>query len=165
MDKIVEMGIPSLKRIFFWICLILVLFLTRAFLIQPFKTFGPSMKPTISDNKIIFVNKIIYKFREPERGEIVVFRTSDRPYVYFIKRVIGKEGERVEIINGDVIINGKKLVEPYVINKNDNWNMPEIKIKKGYIFVIGDNRGMDISQHLLVDVSIKNVIGKVIWVK
>jgi len=154
----------AIKRISFWVIFILFFSLMRTFVIQPFRAFGPSMEPTISDGKIIFVNRIVYKFRKPERGEIVVFRTSDKPYVYFVKRVIGKEEERVKIVNGDVFINDKKLKEEYVVYSS-NWNMHEIKVKKNHIFVIGDNRSMDISQHLKVEVSLKNVVGKVIGIK
>jgi len=154
----------AIKRISFWVVLILFFFLIKTFFIQPFRAFGPSMEPTIPDGKIIFVNRIVYKFRKPERGEIVVFRTSDKPYIYFVKRVIGKEGERIKIINGDVFVNGKKLKEEYVVNRS-NWNMLEIKVKKNHIFVIGDNRSMDISQHLKGEVSLKNVVGKVMGIK
>jgi len=154
----------AIKRISFWVVLILFYSLIRTFFIQPFRAFGPSMEPTIPDGKIIFVNRIVYKFRKPERGEIVVFRTSDKPYIYFVKRVIGKEGERIKIINGDVFVNGKKLKEEYVMNRS-NWNMLEIKVKKNHIFVIGDNRSMDISQHLKGEVSLKNVVGKVMGIK
>ena len=154
----------AIKRISFWVVLILFFFLIKTFFIQPFRAFGPSMEPTIPDGKIIFVNRIVYKFRKPERGEIVVFRTSDKPYIYFVKRVIGKEGERIKIINGDVFVNGKKLKEEYVVYKS-NWNMLEIKVKKNHIFVIGDNRSMDISQHLKGEVSLKNVVGKVMGIK
>jgi len=153
-----------MKRISFWVVFILFFFLIKTFFIQPFRAFGPSMEPTIPDGKIIFVNRIVYKFRKPERGEIVVFRTSDKPYIYFVKRVIGKEGERIKIINGDVFVNGKKLKEEYVVNRS-NWNMLEIKVKKNHIFVIGDNRSMDISQHLKGEVSLKNVVGKVMGIK
>jgi len=154
----------AIKRISFWVVLILFFFLIKTFFIQPFRAFGSSMEPTIPDGKIIFVNRIVYKFRKPERGEIVVFRTSDKPYIYFVKRVIGKEGERIKIINGDVFVNGKKLKEEYVVYKS-NWNMLEIKVKKNHIFVIGDNRSMDISQHLKGEVSLKNVVGKVMGIK
>jgi len=154
----------SVKRIFFWVILISFFFFIRTFVIQPFRAFGPSMEPTIHNGKIIFVNRVIYKFKKPERGEIVVFRTSDKPYVYFVKRVIGKEGERVKIINGDVFVNGKKLKEKYVVYKS-NWNMPEIKVKRNHIFVIGDNRSMDITQHLKGEVSLKNIVGKIMWVR
>ena len=154
----------AIKRISFWVVLILFFFLIKTFFIQPFRAFGPSMEPTIPDGKIIFVNRIVYKFRKPERGEIVVFRTSDKPYIYFVKRVIGKEGERIKIINGDVFVNGKKLKEEYVVNRS-NWNMLEIKVRKNHIFVIGDNRSMDISQHLKGEVSLKNVVGKVMGIK
>jgi len=158
------MEMSAIKRISFWVVLILFFFLIKTFFIQPFRAFGPSMEPTIPDGKIIFVNRIVYKFRKPERGEIVVFRTSDKPYIYFVKRVIGKEGERIKIINGDVFVNGKKLKEEYVVNRS-NWNMLEIKVKKNHIFVIGDNRSMDISQHLKGEVSLKNVVGKVMGIK
>lgn len=164
MGKTLEMEMSAIERIFLWITLILFFLLIRTFVIQPFRAFGSSMEPTIHDGKIIFVNRIIYKFRKPERGEIVVFRTSNKPYIYFVKRVIAKEGERVKIVNGYVFINGKKLNEKYVVYRN-KWNMPEIKVKSNHIFVIGDNRGMDISAHLKGEVSFKNIIGKVIGIK
>lgn len=120
-----EVEISTLrKRLILWVGIISFILIIRFFVFQMFTTIGSSMEPTIPEGSIIFVNKIVYKFRKPERKEIIVFRTSDKPYVYFVKRVIGKEGETIKIINGEVFINGERIDEPYVVF-NSGWNMPE----------------------------------------
>lgn len=138
-----------------------IILFTYRFLVQPFKTIGISMEPLIPERKIIFVNKLIYKFKKPERGDIIVFRTSDKPYVYFVKRIIALENEEVEIKNGIVFINGEKLKEDYVFYR-ESWNLNKFKVKPGHVFVIGDNRGMPEEFHLFAQLSVKNIIGKVI---
>lgn len=144
--------------------IIFVILFTYKFLIQPFRVTGVSMEPLISDGSIIFVNKVIYKFRNPRRGEIIVFRTSDKPYVYFVKRIIALENEYVEIKDGTVFINGEKLKEPYIVYRNA-WNLDKFKVKNGYVFVIGDNRGMQEESHMFAQISKKNITGKVIGFK
>jgi len=119
------------------------------------------MEPTIEDEKIVFVNKIVYRFRKPKIGEIIVFRTTENPPLYFLKRIVATEGETIEFKNGEIFLNGKILEEPYVIYRS-NWNIPAIKVKKDCVFVAGDNRGMSASEHLFTQVAIKNIIGRVI---
>lgn len=64
---------------------IVLLIIIRLFFIQWFRAFGMSMEPTVHDGSIVLVNKIAYKFHQIRRGDIVIFRTSNKPYVYFIK--------------------------------------------------------------------------------
>jgi len=119
------------------------------------------MEPTLKDNQIVLVNKLPYHFRKPLRGEIILFRTTEEPPLYFIKRVVGLEGERIEFKDGKVYVNGKLLNEPYVVY-NDKWNVGPIKVKKNCVFVVGDNRAMPAKFHLFTQVSLKNIIGKVL---
>ena len=148
------------KRVIRILFLIFVIFVLQRFFIQPFRTFGISMEPTIHDNSIVFVNKIVYKFRKPQRGEIIVFRTNEKPYLYFMKRVIGLPGEIVEIKNGVLYVNGKRKSEPYLKFKN-NWNIGPFKVKENCVFVIGDNRKMEPEYHTFGQVAFKNILGKV----
>ena len=150
-----------MKKRFFLLSLILFFLILKTYIIQPFRSIGISMEPTIEDEKIVFVNKIVYRFRKPKIGEIIVFRTTENPPLYFLKRIVATEGEIIEFKNGEIFLNGKILEEPYVIYRS-NWNTPAIKVKKDCVFVVGDNRGMSASEHLFTQVAIKNIIGRVI---
>jgi signal peptidase I len=113
--------------------------------IQKFVVDGPSMNYTLHDRQQLLVNKIVYKFHEPERGDIVVFHPP--PEIDeddYIKRVIGLPGEKVVITNGTVIIHKTdgsviELDEPYVTRPSSGTYEGEI-IPEGEYFVMGDNR-------------------------
>lgn len=142
-------------------CIILLLIFIRIFFVQWFRAFGMSMEPTIHDGSIVLVNKTTYRFRPVERGDIIVFRTSNKPYVYFVKRVIAFSGEKVEFRNGNLFINDKQIPEPYIHEKG-NWNVEPFFVDNGRIFVCGDNRLTSWEGHLHPQISMKNIIGKVI---
>lgn len=109
------------------------------FVMQSFLVEGSSMLPTLSDRDRLFVNKFIYRFREPQRGEIIVFRYPADPSRNFIKRVIGVPGDRVAISGGVVTVNGVAIDEPY-INEITYGNYPERVVPENTVFVLGDNR-------------------------
>jgi signal peptidase I len=148
-------------RILFIIILVVVLHL---FVFQGFRGIGVSMKPTLDENGLVIVNKLVYNFRKPARGEVIVFRTKDRPYVYFIKRIVALEGEIVEIKDGQLYINRREQKEPYLVYESD-WNIEPFTVKKGCVFVVGDNRRMPSDEHLFTQVAEKNIIGRVIGVE
>jgi len=141
--------------------IIVTIALIRTLLFQWFYTFGTSMEPTIKDGSIVFVNKLAYKFVSIKRGDIIVFRTSNRPYVYFVKRVIGFPGEKIEFKNGKLFINDKEVNEPYIKQKG-NWNVEPFIVKNGYLFVCGDNRLTLWEENFHPQISMKNIVGKVI---
>jgi len=100
---------------------------------------GDSMMPTLHEGEYLIINKLSYYLDEPQRGDIVVLHyPRDRSREY-IKRVIGLPGDRVEIGDGQVRVNGVVLNEPYLANNptygNQSWVVPE-----GHYFVMGDNR-------------------------
>src|SRR5680860_453257 len=76
----------------------------RYFLIQPFYVKGASMEPNFHDREYLIVDEISYRFREPARGDVIVFRYPENPEEYFIKRIIGLPGESLEIMNGGVYL-------------------------------------------------------------
>lgn len=121
----------------------------RYFLIQPFYVKGASMEPNFHDHEYLIIDEISYRFDEPERGDIVVFRYPKNPQEYFIKRVIGLPGETVEIKDGEVIIYNDQFQDGAVLD--EAYLSSDVKTYGGYIkdavvlkddeyFVLGDNR-------------------------
>src|SRR6202050_4157905 len=97
------------------------------FLYQPVKVEGTSMMPTLDDQERIFINKFIYRlhFGKIDRGDTVVFWFPGDPTKSYIKRVIAVPGDRVEVNQGAVIVNGQALVENYVPEEyRDQSSMP-----------------------------------------
>ncbi|WP_366921858.1 signal peptidase I [Metallumcola ferriviriculae] len=107
-----------------------------------------SMLPTIQINDRLLVNKFIYDFTTPERGEIIVFAppevlSSENDY---LKRVIGLPGEVVEVKSGEVFINGVALKESYQHDRPD-YNFGPVRVPDNAIFVLGDNRNESYDSH------------------
>lgn len=148
------------RLILYLIIMISALFLLKKFVVQPFIIFGNSMYPTLNDGQLCLVNKLIYKIRDPLRKEIVVFRTTDDPPLYFVKRVVGLSEETISINKGYTHVNGEVIDEPYTV-RNGEWNEPPVQVKKDQLFVIGDNRSADLPEHVHGIVARKNIIGRV----
>lgn len=123
----------------FW-ALILALIL-RTFVVQAFWIPSSSMVPTLEIGDRVLVLKFWYSLpkTEPERGQIAVFKYPVDPRRDFVKRIIGLPGERIEIRDGTVYINGKELFEPYVKN-TDTYEMEPIEVPDKKYFCLGDNR-------------------------
>ncbi|MDQ5901663.1 MAG: signal peptidase, partial [Patescibacteria group bacterium] len=114
----------------------------RAFVAQPFIVSGSSMVPTFENSQYLIVDQISYRFEEPKRGDVVIFRYPNDPSKFFIKRIIGMPGELVQISGSKVTItqtNGEKITleEPYV--KNESENQMKAQIGENEYFVMGDN--------------------------
>lgn len=139
----------------------------RYFLFQPFFVSGASMEPNFQSGEYLLIDEISYRFREPQRGEVVVFKYPKDSSVLFIKRIIGLPGETVEINDGKVIIynlefpKGKVLEEPYI--KSDTVGNLKISLKKDEYFVLGDNREHSSDSRSWGPVPRKNIIGRA-WV-
>jgi len=120
----------------------------RYFLIQPFYVKGASMEPNFYDHEYLIIDEITYRFNDPERGDIVVFRYPKNPQEYFIKRLIALPGEEVQIKDGNVIIyneenkDGMILEEPYLTSGVKTYGLSEKKVRlsSNEYFVLGDNR-------------------------
>ncbi|MFA5270316.1 MAG: signal peptidase I [Patescibacteria group bacterium] len=144
-----------------------VAFLIRFFLIQPFYVSGQSMDPTFEDNQYIIVDQVSYRFHQPDRGDVVVFRYPKNPAFSFIKRIIGLPGETVLIHNGEVTIfnkqypDGTKLTEPYIPYQTSGE--VRMQLKDGEFFVLGDNRPNSSDSRSWGVLNRSFVIGKV-WV-
>jgi signal peptidase I len=91
------------------IVIVMVVLLIRVFVAQAYNIPSGSMKPTLLVGDFILVNKLVYRFSEPKRGDIVVFKYPIDPNIDFIKRIVALPGEQVEVKNNQVFINGKPL--------------------------------------------------------
>lgn len=111
----------------------------RTFIVQAFWIPSGSMVPTLEPGDRVLVCKFWYRFFEPKRGQIVVFRFPYDTSKDFIKRVVGLPGDVVEISDGVVFLNGKRLDEPYVFHR-DRYQMSPVRVPEGSYFVMGDNR-------------------------
>ena len=132
---------------------ILVAFLVRAFVLQTFYIPSPSMEHTLNVWDRVLVNKLVYDFREPRRGEIVVFKAptdwqSGTEGEDFIKRIIGVGGDHVVCCDDQerLMINGHSLDEPFIYTDADGKQDPaadekfDITVPAGRLWVMGDHR-------------------------
>ncbi len=157
----------------------LIAMVVRTFVVQAFKIPTGSMEPTLhgatwSGDKIL-VNKFIYRFREPQRGDIIVFTTrgivgldQDKDY---IKRLVGLPGDEIEIKNHHVYVNGERLEKPNIFSQFQYFNTDfedapygqtgqPIKVTPGHYFVLGDNSGNSRDSRYWGFVERKNIKGK-----
>lgn len=123
---------------------ILLALVARTYVIQAFKIPTGSMRPTLLEGDRLMVNKFIYRFREPQRGDIIVFRYPEDPKRAFIKRLAGKPGDEVEIRYGRIYVNGEVLSNPDVFTQHYYYNIAgygtgRIAVPKDAYFVLGDN--------------------------
>ena len=123
---------------------------------------GFSMVPTLQDGEYVLVNRLAYRGKLPERGDIIVFVSPQTTELDLIKRVIGLPGDKVKILGGAVQVNGQVLEEPYIAAApiyNGEWDVPE-----GKLFVLGDNRNDSSDSHAWGLLPVENVIGKAILI-
>ncbi|MCX7840095.1 MAG: signal peptidase I [Anaerolineae bacterium] len=149
----------ALRELIETLILTLVIFLIIRFAVQNFRIEGSSMEPNFHDGQYLFVNKLIYMFQPPQRGDVIVFVPPNSGSRDFIKRVIGLPGERVEIRSGTVFINGEPLIENYPLNPGSYSSGP-IVVPPDEYFVLGDNRNYSSDSHSWGTVHIKKIIGK-----
>lgn len=135
----------------------------RTFIVQPFNVRGASMEPNFIDHEYLIIDEISYRLRDPERGEIVVFRYPRNPREYFIKRIIGLPGELVEISGGRVRINGQVLDEPY-LEFRETVGEHRVRLGADEYFLMGDNRPASLDSRIFGPVPRDLLVGRA-WVR
>lgn len=143
---------------------VLLAFLLRFFLIQPFIVEGSSMEPNFHDQQYIIIDKLSYRLRDPKRGEVIVFHPPNDPSQNYIKRIIGLPGETVRIDNGDVYVNEVKLDESYLGDQNHNTEQLRFRepviLEADEYFVMGDNRNHSSDSREWGELTKQNIEGR-----
>lgn len=140
------------------------LFLNRFIIVNARVTSG-SMENTIMTHDRVLGLRFVYWFSEPERGDIVIFKYPDDETKIYIKRVIGLPGDTVEIVEGQVYINGEPLQEDY-LRETPYGSFGPYEVPKGHYFMLGDNRNnsRDSRAWTIKFVSKDKILGKAYWV-
>jgi signal peptidase I len=138
-----------------------MIFLGLQFTVQSYIITQNCMEPNFHEGQRLLVNKVVYKFHEPERGDVIILKPP-QPYnseaIPFIKRIIALPGETVEVKNGEVYINGVKLSEPY-IKEPPNYTLKR-ELNNNEYFVLGDNRNNANDSHTGWTLPRENIVGK-----
>ncbi len=146
---------------------IAAVFIVRAFLIQPFLVSGASMEPNFSNGDYLVIDEITYRFREPVRGEVIVFRSPGNNSSYYIKRVIGLPGERVTVRSGAVTVYSGDLKDGFQVPENylpvglKTSGDLDVTLKSGDYFVLGDNRNFSFDSRSWGPLSKNGIVGLV----
>jgi signal peptidase I len=141
----------------------IIAILINLFLAQATRVYGQSMEPNLHSDERLVVEKLSYRFHGPRRGDIVVLKIPDRSAELLIKRVIALPGERIEIHEGYVYIDGSMLDEPYLTQITSGVMTAQI-VPPFHIFVMGDNRGASNDSRSFGMVSLDNIVGRA-WVR
>lgn len=130
------------------IVVVAAILLVQKWLFVAVRVTGRSMEPTLRNGRISVLNLMAYRSRNPQRGDVVGIQLKGRRMI-LLKRVVGLPGERVQVLDGKVWINGQPLPEPYARGNQVPSTERESALKPGEYFVIGDNR--DITEYGKVD--------------
>ena len=140
--------------------------LVRYFLFKPFYVKGSSMVPTFEQSEYLIVDELTYRFRNPERGEVIVFHAPVGAGDFYLKRIIGLPGERVKIEEKKIIIfnndylQGVVLKEPYITEETNG--ALTITLSDSQFFVLGDNRDASYDSRQFGAIDRKAIIGRAV---
>jgi signal peptidase I len=139
----------------------LVFGFVRPFVLEAFRIPSESMVPTLEVGDRVLANKFIYRFTEPERGGIVVFKDVEGGEVDLIKRVVGVPGDEVEVRSGTLLVNGEPQNEPYLNREipDDSFFGPS-RLSEGEVFVMGDNRANAWDSRVFGPLPVENIEGE-----
>ncbi|OQA36963.1 MAG: Signal peptidase I T [Parcubacteria group bacterium ADurb.Bin326] len=140
----------------------------RYFLIQPFYVKGASMEPNFYDHEYLIIDEISYRFNQPQRGDIVVFKYPKDPKQFFIKRVVGLPGERVKIEDNKIYIDGTILNEAYLDSGAETVlalrGYGDVVLGSDEYFLLGDNRSQSLDSRSFGPVKREYIIGRT-WLR
>jgi signal peptidase I len=131
------------------------------FVLLPLRLEGISMLPTYESGAMNFANRLAYLWSAPARGDVVAIRMAGL-HLFYVKRIVGLPGERVEIVAGVVLVNGRPLIEP-TVELRAPWNLPELTLGNDEYLVIGDNRSMAIENHDFGRVRRDRIAGRLLF--
>lgn len=155
----------ALKEIAILVVLVVLIVLpVRVFIAQPFIVDGESMFPTFHDRDYLIVDELSYRFSEPVRGDVIIFRYPNDPSLFYIKRIIGLPGETLHISRGAVSITREdgstlSLNEPYVVHEDATYTLDATLGEEQY-FVMGDNRPKSSDSRIWGTLPRENIMGR-----
>ncbi|MFH1867481.1 MAG: signal peptidase I [Candidatus Omnitrophota bacterium] len=141
-------SIVNRENVEVFVTAVILALIIRTFVVQAFKIPTGSMIPTLMAGDRILVNKFIYRFKEPKRGDIIVFKYPEDTKKDFIKRLIAVGGETLQIKDGNIWVDSKLIEEPQILRQIHYYNKPgtlygeegnAIKVPDDSFFVLGDN--------------------------
>lgn len=139
----------------------LLAILVQQFFLKPFVIPSPSMEPTLVQGDRVLVNRLVYHFRSPKRGDVIVFHPPhEQTAEPFIKRVVAVGGDTVAVHDGVLWVNGKAQDEPFIKEHPIAEDYPEVTIAPGYIWVMGDNRNNSGDSRVFGPVKEDEIIGE-----
>jgi signal peptidase I len=157
------------SRAFRWIIEVAVIvaaafvlaFLVQQFLVKPYVIPSPSMEPTLMEGDRVLVNRLVYHFHAPHRGDVIVFHPPGRPGSDpFIKRVVAVGGDTVAVHDGLLYLNGEPQAEPFIMEHPILNEFAQVAVPEGYVWVMGDNRNDSGDSRVFGPVSVKAIVGE-----
>jgi signal peptidase I len=151
----------------------------KAWVVNPYRIPSSSMEPTLhcaapeigcqaGTSDRVLANRFVYRFKDPDRGDIVVFRTPEQaaeqcpgPGGVFVKRLVGLPGDELEIRDGQLYLNGEPQSEPYVYGGEVGDNFGPVTVNEDEYFMMGDNRYQSCDSREWGTVPHENLIGPV----
>jgi signal peptidase I len=167
MKKFFQLVWETAKIVIFSLAIIIPV---RYFLIQPFFVKGASMEPNFDNGQYLIIDELSYRFSEPARGQVIVFKYPDDPSQFYIKRIIGMPSETIEVKNGQVIIYNKQWPEGQILDESGylqdffTTGNYKVSLKNDEFFVMGDNRSASYDSRLWGPLNKKFIIGRV-WLR
>ena len=149
------------------VAFVLVFGVIKPFVVEAFRVPSESMLPTLKVQDRFLANKFIYRFTEPERGDIVVFQSvepnAEGEFDILVKRAVGLPGDVVQVQGGTLLVNGEPQNEPYLntdVVPDVNAPYGPMKVPKGKFFALGDNRGNSLDSRFYGPVPMENLKGE-----
>ena len=137
-----------------------IVLVIRTVLFQPFLVSGASMEPNIEQSNYLIIDELTYRFRNPERGEVIIFRYPNGPATFYIKRIVGLPGEQVDVSEGKVKINNTALNESSYVKGVETYGRVHLTLGPDQYFVMGDNRANSYDSRSWGPLNKKLIVGR-----
>lgn len=148
------------------VMILAVMVMIYLFIMSPQEIKGASMEPSFFNGEYILTNKVLYKIKNPIRGDVVIFKSPKNPEIDYIKRILGLPGDTVLLSQNTIYVNGNPVAEPYLAPETPIFGGSflqenvEIVVPEGQYFVMGDNRPHSADSREFGPVPLEDFIGK-----
>jgi len=161
----------SLETIKIVVVSLIIIVAIRTYVIQPFFVSGKSMEPNFHDGDYLIVDEISYRIDDPERGDVIIFHYPKNPKEFFIKRIVGLPGEKIEIENSEITIYNSENQNGIILNEDiyipistTTSGDVSIILKNDEYYVLGDNRNNSADSRMWGVLEDHFIVGKA-WIR